>query len=147
MLAIAPGAYNVARQWPAEHYGAIARRFADQGWRIWVLGGPKERGARDIIARMAPVRDFTEASLGEAVLQIRAADLFLGSDSGLLHVAGAVGTPSVGLFGPFPPEVSGPRNACVARLRPPDGSVALHEIAVDEVERALLGQICIRRMQ
>lgn len=141
ILALAPGAHNLARQWPAERYGAIARFFADQGWRIWVLGGPRERAARDLIARMAVVHDFIEAPLADAVLQIRAADLFLGSDSGLLHLAGALGTPSVGLFGPFAPEVSGPRNACVTRLRPADGGRALDRITVDEVKQALLGRI------
>ncbi len=141
VLALAPGAYNPHRLWPAGHFADLAKRFAAQGWDVWVLGGPQEREAARDIAAEAPVRDFTGTPLEEAVLQIRSAALFVGNDSGMLHLAGAIGTPSVGLFGPTTAEVSGPRNENVLPLRPPAGQISVDQIAVEKVEEALAARI------
>lgn len=138
VLAMAPGAYNPHRLWPTGHFSALARRFSARGWDVWVLGGPQERLAAQEIGTQVPVRDFTGTPLEEAVMQIRSASLFLGNDSGMLHLAGAIGTPSVGLFGPTTAEVSGPRNPNVHPLRPPVGHVAVDQISVERVEEALL---------
>ena len=138
VLALAPGAYNVARLWGAERFAALAAAFSARGWDIWVLGGPQERAAAAVIAAAAPIRDFTHTPLEDAVLQLACADLVLGNDSGMLHMAGAVGVPSLGLFGPTVLEITGPRNPTVSGLRPPDGSIDLADIAVCSVETALL---------
>lgn len=145
VLALAPGAYNPHRLWPAGHFADLARRFVDQGWEVWVLGGPHERAAALEIGTRAPVRDFTGTPLEDAVMQIRSASLFLGNDSGMLHLAGAIGTPSVGLFGPTTAEISGPRNPNVHPLRPPVGHVSVDQIAVETVDGALLA--CISQPQ
>ncbi|QTL02566.1 lipopolysaccharide heptosyltransferase II [Aquabacter sp. L1I39] len=137
VLALAPGAYNPHRLWPPAYFADLARRFVEQGWEVWVLGGPQERQAAAEIAAHVPVRDFTGVPLEEAVLQIRSASLFVGNDSGMLHLAGAIGTPSVGLFGPTTAEVSGPRNPNVHAVRPPTGHVSVDKITVDGVEKAI----------
>lgn len=137
VFAIAPGAYNLVRQWPVERFGAVARDYAARGWQVWVLGGPKEREMARAMAAMAPVRDFTDTPLEAAVHQLASANLFLGNDSGMLHMAGALGVRSVGLFGPTALEVTGPRNPCVAGVRPPPGSIDLSEIPTAWVLDAL----------
>lgn len=141
VLALAPGAYNPHRLWPAGHFADLARRFVARGWQVWVLGGPHERAAALEIGAHAPVRDFTGTPLEDAVMQIRSASLFLGNDSGMLHLAGAIGTPSVGLFGPTTAEISGPRNPTVCPVRPPAGHVSVDQIAVETVDGALLAFI------
>lgn len=141
VLAIAPGAYNPHRLWPVGHFADLAKRFKARGWDVWVLGGPQERVAAMEIAAQVSVRDFTGTPLEDAVMQIRSASRFLGNDSGMLHLAGAIGTPSVGLFGPTTAEVSGPRNPNVYALRPPVGFVTVDQIAVDRVEEALADHI------
>jgi len=144
VLALAPGAYNVARLWGAERFAALAAAFVARGWEIWVLGGPQERAAAAVIAAAAPIRDFTHSPLEDAVLQLASADLVLGNDSGMLHIAGAVGVPSLGLFGPTVLEITGPRNPTVAGIRPPDGSIDLAAITVPAVEAALLELFSLR---
>lgn len=139
VLAIAPGAYNDRRLWPAERFAEVARTFAARGWEIWVLGGPQERAMVEVIAATAPIRDFTRTPLEDAVFQLASATLFLGNDSGMLHIAGALGVPSIGLFGPTALEVTGPRNPCVAGLRPPPGQIDLREISAAAVISALDG--------
>lgn len=139
VLALAPGAYNALRQWPVEHFAAIARYYTALGWQVWVLGGPKEREMAAAIGSVAPVRDFTDTPLEAAVLQLASATLFLGNDSGMLHIAGALGTRSVGLFGPTSLEVTGPRNPCVSGVRPPQG-IDVREIPVAWVLDALGGR-------
>lgn len=137
VLALAPGAYNDLRLWPTERFADVARCFAARGWDIWVLGGPKEREMARTIGTVAPLRDFTQTPLEEAVLQLASATLFLGNDSGMLHMAGALGVPSVGLFGPTALEVTGPRNPGVVGVRPPPGSIDLKEIGSAAVIAAL----------
>jgi lipopolysaccharide heptosyltransferase II len=71
VLALAPGAYNPHRLWPAAYFADLARRFAARGWQVWVLGGPHERAAALEISAQAPVRDFTGTPLEDAVMQIQ----------------------------------------------------------------------------
>lgn len=137
VLALAPGAYNALRQWPVERFAEVARIYAARGWEVWVLGGPREREMAAAIGAAVPVRDFTDTPLEGAVLQLASSTLFLGNDSGMLHIAGALGTRSVGLFGPTALEVTGPRNACVSGVRPPPGSIDVREIPSNWVLDAL----------
>ncbi len=104
VVALAPGAVGPAKRWGA--YAELARRLAAQGKRVWILGGPAER---EIAAEIAgaergdagsAIRDLTGPDLRNAILALAAADAAVSNDSGLLHVAAALGTPAVGIFGP-----------------------------------------------
>jgi heptosyltransferase-2 len=64
------------------------------------------------------VRDLTGPDLREAVLALKAADAVVANDSGLLHVAAALGAPTVGIFGPSRPLLTGPLNPLAATLEP-----------------------------
>ncbi len=80
-----------------------------------MLGGPNERPlAAEIAASDGRVRDLTGPDLRNAVLALAAADAALSNDSGLLHVAAAVGTPSIGIFGPTSPWHWAPLNKLAA---------------------------------
>ena len=107
-----PGAGWESKRWPTERYAEVARCLArDCGVSSLVVwAGDQERAMAQQIgeqsegsARVAPATTLLE--LG-AVL--RQASLFVGSDTGPLHMAAAVGTPCVGLYGPTRPEECGP---------------------------------------
>ena len=109
---INPGAGWTSKLWPPERFGAVAK-YLGEHWRLpslVVWAGEKEKSdAATIVsysggqARMAP-----PTSLPELAAVVRRSQLFVGSDTGPLHLAVAVGVPSVGLFGPMPAERNGP---------------------------------------
>ena len=93
----------------------LARRLVAEGFSVWVLGGPGETAlAAEIAAGSDRVRDLTGADLRNAILALAAADVAVSNDSGLLHVAAALGTPSIGIFGPTSPWHWAPLNPLAA---------------------------------
>jgi predicted lipopolysaccharide heptosyltransferase III len=110
---------NPFRRWPAEHFAEVAAQLAraDRARRIIITSGPSEHGAADAIAAAAQVRAADAAAsilrCGEFDLaELRAlterAALYIGGDSGPLHVAATTRVPIVALFGPTLPERSMP---------------------------------------
>lgn len=115
VAAIAPGAVGPSKRWPAASYAQAAKRLADRGFSVWVLGGPGETGiAAEIQSGADKVRDLTGPDLRNAIIALAAADVAISNDSGLLHVAAALGTPSVGIFGPTSPWHWAPLNPLAA---------------------------------
>ncbi|MDA1056102.1 MAG: glycosyltransferase family 9 protein [Planctomycetota bacterium] len=109
---INPGAGWPSKVWPAARYGEVARFLGQQHGvkSLVVWAGDQERAwAEQIVAGsgghgvLAP-----KTSLRELAALSRKAIMFVGSDTGPLHLAVAVGTPSVGMFGPMPAERNGP---------------------------------------
>jgi heptosyltransferase-2 len=100
VIVLAPGAVGPSKRWPSGSYTELARRLAAEGHWIWVIGGPNEKELAAEIADHADIRDLTGPDLRNAILALAAADLAVSNDSGLLHVAAALGTPAIGIFGP-----------------------------------------------
>jgi heptosyltransferase-2 len=113
---LAPGAVGPSKRWTA--YGDLASRLAAMGLDVWVVGGPGETEIAAAIARHASVRDLTGTDLRNAILALRAATVAVSNDSGLLHVAAALGTPAVGIFGPTSPWHWAPLNPVAAVIEP-----------------------------
>jgi heptosyltransferase-2 len=110
---LAPGAVGPSKRWPA--YATLAARLAELGFAVWVVGGPDEKALAAAIIRNAPqVRDLTGVDLRNAILALAAASVAVSNDSGLLHVAAALGTPSIGIFGPTSPWHWAPLNPLAA---------------------------------
>jgi heptosyltransferase-2 len=110
---LAPGAVGPSKRWPS--YGALAARLAGLGFAVWVVGGPDEKAlAAEIIGHAPHARDLTGADLRNAILALAAATVAVSNDSGLLHVAAAIGTPSIGIFGPTSPWHWAPLNPLAA---------------------------------
>lgn len=109
---INPGAGWDSRLWPADRYAMVAQHLARQhGLRsVVVWAGDRERGwADEIVARSAGQAVLAlPTTLPELASILRAASLFVGSDTGPMHLAAAVGTRCVALHGPTRPEQSGP---------------------------------------
>ena len=116
VVAIGPATVGPGRRWPLERYAELARRLIADGVAVWVLGGTSERMlAGELVTTVgAGLRDLTGVDLRDAILALAAANAAVASDSGLLHVAAAMGTPSVGIFGPTRPHLTGPLNPVLA---------------------------------
>jgi heptosyltransferase-2 len=123
VVALAPGAIGPGKRWATAHFAEVARGLADAGVVVWVLGSPNEAPLAQEIAAVAGarVRDLTGPDLRNAIIALAAADIAVTNDSGLMHIAAALGTPTVALFGPTDPRLWGPLNPLAAALEPPTG--------------------------
>jgi lipopolysaccharide heptosyltransferase I len=112
-IIIQPGARWLNKRWPAESYAEVVRRLAARNpeFQFAILGGEEDRPLGEVIARVAGSRclDLTgRISLPEMVEWIRLGRLMVTNDTGPMHVAAALGTPVVALFGPTEPRRTGP---------------------------------------
>ncbi len=152
---INPGMSLLAKRWPAERFAAAAGRLAEQqGARILLLGATGDAAAAAAFRLALPpaagarLLDLSgRLDLGQAAACIAAGRLYLGNDSGLAHLATAVGTPALVLFGPTDPARYGPLPGCGLALSPPgaapgqalrglEGSTAILDLDVDQVAAA-----------
>jgi len=112
-ILLQPGARWSNKRWPAEHFVELIRQVASwrQDARFAILGGGEDRALGEAIARAKPSHclDLTgRISLPEMVEWVRAGAIMLSNDTGPMHVAAALGTPLVALFGPTEPRRTGP---------------------------------------
>ena len=116
VVAFAPGAVGPSKRWPSSYYAGLAGQLAAEGNTVWVIGGPGEQAlaAEIVAAEPAHIRDLTGPDLRNAILALAAAQAAVSNDSGLLHVAAAIGTPAVGIFGPTSPWHWAPLNPIAA---------------------------------
>lgn len=109
-----PGTAWPSKSWEAIRYGALAKRlWVDHRLRSAVLWGPGEEalahavaGASGGAATPAPI-----TGIADLIAHVRAAAAVVAGDTGPLHLAAAVGTPVVGIYGPSDPERNGPWSA------------------------------------
>jgi heptosyltransferase-2 len=115
-VALAPGAVGPSKRWTTDGFAELARQLTAGGAQVWILGGPGEKELAAAIAgtHQANARDMTGPDLRNAILALAAADVAVSNDSGLLHVAAAIGTPSIGIFGPTSPWHWAPLNPLAA---------------------------------
>jgi predicted lipopolysaccharide heptosyltransferase III len=109
-----PGAKWPPKRWPIERFREVAARLQHSGLVVVLVGDKTdERVLRAIAAGLVPppLVSAGELGLGAVGALIRQARLFLGNDSGLMHMASAVGTPMVAMFGPTLPHRTGPLDA------------------------------------
>jgi ADP-heptose:LPS heptosyltransferase len=110
-----PGAASEARRWPAERWAAIARAEQAGGRRVAVTGTSAERGLAERVAHQSGLGPEAvlagRTSLLELVALVAAARRVACGDTGVAHLASALGVPSVVLFGPVPPAEWGPPEA------------------------------------
>src|SRR5580692_320824 len=116
VVALAPGAVGPSKRWPSASYAALTRRLLADGFAVWVLGGPDEKPLAAEIVGSTDARDLTGSDLRDAILALALASAAVSNDSGLLHVAAALGTPSIGIFGPTSPWHWAPLNPLAATM-------------------------------
>lgn len=126
VLHASSGPYGRSRQWPAARFAAVADRLAaERGAAIVLVGGPDAAttNAAVMAAMRAPALDLTGrtpdlATLGGLLL---GADLVVANDSSVGHLAAALGTPTLSVFGPSNDRAWAPYGAATVVL-PPDGA-------------------------
>ena len=124
-VVIHPGAGKLPNRWPAERFGQVARALREQGCRVAIGTGPSEvdlfprvnEGAGETLPELPPL---PVRAVGAS---FRAADFALVNDTGVLHLAAAVGTRTLTLFGPTDPEQWCPAAPHVAYLHAPHGEL------------------------
>ncbi|ESX62892.1 glycosyl transferase family 1 [Mesorhizobium sp. LSHC422A00] len=110
-VAMMPGAeFGPAKRWPSESYAGLAREMMAKGFKVALFGSKNDRDVTAEIAALAPgVVDLAgKTRLEDAIDLIAAARLAVSNDSGLMHVAAAVGTPVVAVYGSTSPENTPP---------------------------------------
>ena len=124
--ALHPGAGKRQNLWPADRFAAVARRAAGAGRPVLVLHGPADGAAlaalrielADVVEN-TPVVIAPPLSVGTGAAVLERCERFLCNDTGIMHVAGAVGAPTLALFGPTEPALWKPPSPRVVALRAP----------------------------
>ena len=115
-LAICPGAeFGPAKKWPPDYYAELARAYIERGWNILCLGSPNDKETGEKIESFHDLNKenkfynlIGKTSLNDAIDILDLCDRVVTNDSGLMHIAAAVGTPLVALYGPSSPAYTPP---------------------------------------
>ncbi len=111
-IVFCPGAeYGPAKRWPAKYFAILANTLAERGHDIWLLGSPKDAPIAETIVKLAPETCTNlcgKTALDQAIDLMAGAELVVCNDSGLMHVAAALGRPLVALFGSSSPAFTPP---------------------------------------
>jgi heptosyltransferase II len=155
LVALAPvAAYGPAKEWPPERYAALADILADRhGAECVLVGGIDDRPQCEQIAarcRSGALVAAAETTVGELIALLSLCHGFAGNDSGCMHLAGALGVPTVAIFGSTNPARTGPMGAhcrniyralecspCLQRTCRFGHYNCLRDIAAEEVAGAL----------
>jgi ADP-heptose:LPS heptosyltransferase len=145
VLALHPGSGSSSKCWPPERFARIADWAIESlSAAVLLIAGPADEEARhQTLSRMkgTPVL-ATDWTLPRLAALLGRCTAFLGNDSGITHLAAAVGTPTVALFGPTDPRIWGPRGGHVAILH--------HETPCspcdDRHRRRCFHRICMERI-
>ena len=158
-VAIMPGAeYGPAKRWPAHRFGALAARLAGAGSQVWLLGSESERNLGEEVRVAADhegvINLCGRTTLADAVDLLGAAAVAVTNDSGLMHVAAAVDTHVVSLYGSTTPRFTPPlterkdvlhRNLecspCFRRKCPLGHFNCMMELSVDEVANVAMAAL------
>ncbi|MDP9192603.1 MAG: lipopolysaccharide heptosyltransferase I [Acidobacteriota bacterium] len=132
-IVLLPGAGKASKLWPVERFRELAKQIGPKALAVW---GPGERELADRIgARVAP-----PTNLRELAWLLQKAEVVIGGDTGPLHLADALGTKVLGLYGPTDPRRNGPYHQpqhCIDRF---PTTKWMESISVEEVMN-LLGKV------
>jgi heptosyltransferase II len=111
-IVFCPGAeYGPAKRWPARHFAALAKLVTTPDKPVWLIGGEKDKAIGDEIARLADGHALNlcgRSTVEQAIDLIAGATLVVSNDSGLMHVAAALGRPLVAVYGSSSPAYTPP---------------------------------------
>lgn len=153
LVALMPGAeYGPAKQWPLAHFHAAAQALVERGYGVLVLGGPKDTEAGEQVAGELPhtLNLCGKTALVDAVDLLGMCEQVVSNDSGLMHVAAAVGVHVQGLYGSSSPRYTPPltHNAdihwleldcspCFKRVCPLGHTHCLQQLTVTHIMKAI----------
>ena len=158
ILAICPGAeFGEAKQWPASHYARLCEIASANEWKIWIIGSANDREVAteifdqiDLNTRSSCINVTGNTSLSQVVDLLYLAGAVVSNDSGLMHIAAAVGCPVVALYGSTSPDFTPPMadrvkslttdiacRPCFKRICPLGHKRCLTEISAERVYKEL----------
>ena len=112
MIAFMPGAeFGPSKQWPAKYFAELATRFMQQDFQVYVFGSPKDKPMGNEIAQLSNnsvINLCGETTLEEVTDLLSLVKLAITNDSGLMHIAAAVGKPIVAIYGAITPKYTPP---------------------------------------
>ncbi|MCI5836795.1 MAG: glycosyltransferase family 9 protein [Veillonellaceae bacterium] len=148
-VVLAPGSRGAVKNWPPEHWAELATRITADGTAVVIAGAAGDRDLAERIMAKAEnprVYDFTGRTSLRGLMALESlATMHISADTGPLHIANAVRTSLIGLFGPTRPERSGPfgnlrgdsiavsSGANGARQKKRDDTIRMTDIAVADV--------------
>ncbi len=141
IIALHPGSGSPSKNWPAQRWEEVGRWLleSEDSHHLLLVSGEADRQAREALGRAwsthPRVHRAENLALTELAGVLECCRLFLGHDSGISHLAAAVGAPCVLLFGPSDPDVWAPAQPRVRVLRAPDGTMA--SLDLETVRRAV----------
>ena len=112
IIGLCPGAeFGDAKKWPEQHYVELGRQLVKQGKRVWIFGSPAEVATGKAIAEAigeGAVNLAGRTSLLDAIDLLALCERVVTNDSGLMHLAAAIGTPVIALYGSTSPDFTPP---------------------------------------
>jgi heptosyltransferase-2 len=114
VLALCPGAeFGPSKRWPEQHYAAVAEQMIGRGWQVWLMGSANDRA---VCAQICDQLSDAECAfnlagstqLAEAIDLLAQADAVVSNDSGLMHIAAALGRPLAAVYGSTSPDFTPP---------------------------------------
>jgi heptosyltransferase II len=112
LIAMHPGGSKLPRRWHAERFGILCQKLLKEyDAKVIVIGDDSERDILDSVIGFCPpekVFCLTSLALPEVSAVISKCNIFIGNDSGMMHIAAMVNTPVVGIFGPGSSDTTGP---------------------------------------
>lgn len=112
ILALCPGSeFGPSKRWPVDYYADVAKAKLSEGWRVWLFGSAKDKIITDSIAALTEHQAENLAGmtgLNEAIDLLSLASLVITNDSGLMHIAAALGRSLVVIYGSTSPEFTPP---------------------------------------
>lgn len=119
-VALAPGSGNPRKNWPLENYLELARRLEEcYGARTWWVLGPAESGWQRELPDKIPQRLLRNLPLRQLAAVLREFHVYVGNDSGVTHLAAALGGPAVtAIFGPSDPVIWAPQGERTVLVTP-----------------------------
>ncbi|CAG7856189.1 heptosyltransferase II [biofilm metagenome] len=112
ILALCPGAeFGPSKRWPADYFANIAQEKIKHGWQVWLLGSNKDQESASAIDNLTnhQCRDFIgQTTLTEAIDLMSLTNTVVANDSGLMHLAAALGKKVVAIYGSTPPDFAPP---------------------------------------
>lgn len=138
-VVVHPGSGSPAKNWPVERYVEVVRRLREKGREVVLVLGEADAAEAVVLAREVPeLAVLSGLTLVELAATLSECAAFLGNDSGITHLAAAVGLPVVALFGPSNADVWAPRGRGGVRvLRAPEGE--LERLPIPSVWEAIGG--------
>ena len=115
VLGLCPGAeYGEAKRWPAEHYAEVANAALKNGWEVWLFGSDKDVPVTNAINDLSGHQCLNlggKTKLGEAIDLMSLCDTVISNDSGLMHVAAALGKKLIAIYGSSDPHHTPPMSS------------------------------------